>query len=226
MRRRLTNRMAVGAVGVAVLAAAGGTYAASRPSAEAERDAFLKSAAERLDGVSSSELEDALKGAASDRLDAAVKAGRLTKEQADEIKRRNERNGLPFLGGPGHHHRGGPGGPRGAVHDAAAKYLGVSEATLRRRVMAGRSLADIAKSRGKSVDGLKEAIEKSIRSELDEAVKDKRLTDAQRDEMLEDVDERVTRIVNRDGPKFRRGGFGPRGGPGDGPPGPPGGFGG
>ncbi len=39
-------------------------------------------------------------------------------------------------------------------------------------------------------------------------MKDERLTDAQRDEMLEDLDERVTRIVNRDGPKFRRGGFG------------------
>ena len=221
MRRRLTSKMAVGAVGVAVLAAAGGTYAASRPSAEAERDAFLKSAAERLDGVSSSELEEALKGAASDRLDAAVKAGRLTKEQADEIKRRTERNGLPFLGGSGHHHRGGPGGPHGAVHDAAAKYLGVSEVTLRRRVIAGRSLADIAKARNESVDGLKAAIEKSIRTKLDEAVKDERLTDAQRDEMLENLDERVTRIVNRDGPKFRRGSFGGRGGPGDGPPGGP-----
>ena len=69
---------------------------------------------------------------------------------------------------------------------------------------------------------MKDAIEKAIRTKLDQAVKDERLTDAQRDEMLEDLDERVTRIVNRDGPRFRRGGFGGRGGPGDGPPGGPG----
>jgi len=60
-----------GAVGGAL--AASGTF-----DPKAERQAFLNDAAGRL-GVSSSKLEDALKQAAIDRVDAALAAGRITK---------------------------------------------------------------------------------------------------------------------------------------------------
>ena len=61
--------------------------------------------------MSSQKLENALEGAYSDRLDAAVKAGRLTRSQADEIKKQaKEHGGVPFLGGHGPR---GPHGPDG-----------------------------------------------------------------------------------------------------------------
>src|SRR5207244_3715659 len=71
-----------GGVGGAI--AAGGS---DNPSAE--RQAFLSDAANRL-GVSSAQLEDALKQAALDRVDAAVAAGRITQALADRIKQRIE----------------------------------------------------------------------------------------------------------------------------------------
>ena len=59
--------------------------------------------------MSPSELRDALAAAQDDQLDADVKAGRLTQEQADAIKAHRKEAGS-VLGGPGIlHHRGGPG---------------------------------------------------------------------------------------------------------------------
>ncbi|HEX8064995.1 MAG TPA: hypothetical protein VF520_00560 [Thermoleophilaceae bacterium] len=221
---RITRRAGVLAA-VAVLALAGGAVAVTRGGGDDERKAFLNDAAKRLD-VSPEKLSSALQGAASDRLDAAVAAGRMTKEQADAIKEHMKREGgVPFLGGPppgGRHH-----GPHAGI-DAAAKFLGLTEAQLRQQVQSGKSLADVAKARDKSVDGLKDAIEAAIRKDLDRALADKRITKAQHDDMLSHLDEHVDRMVERTGPPgppgggrgFRGGpdGHGRPGGPGFGPP--------
>ena len=109
-------------------------------------------------------LDAAIKGAASDRIDAAVAAGKLTKAQGDEIKKRLESTtGLP-LGGLGlglRARRAAPGRPRrrsaarsgfgfghGKSLSAAASFLGLTEAQLRAQLQAGKSLADIAKAQG------------------------------------------------------------------------------
>ncbi len=49
--------------------------------------------------------------------------------------------------------------------DASAQYLGLSADDLRAQLQAGKSLADIAKAEGKSVDGLKEALQAVLSSD-------------------------------------------------------------
>jgi hypothetical protein len=244
-----TRKVAIGAAGIAVLAGAGGTYAATHRSGTDERQAFLSDAAKRLN-VSPKELSDALKGAFSDRLDAAVASGRLTRAQADEIKQHlNADGGLPFLGGP---FLGGPpkflpgrpgigfhGGPVFGAFDAAAKYLGLTQEQLFRALASGKSLAQLAQDRNKSVDDLKTAIKDAARAKLDAAVKAKELTQAQEDQLLKELDDHIDDVVNGKGPgpRFRlhrrgglrfggppgglRSGGGPEGGPGWGGPPPP-----
>ena len=46
--------------------------------------------------------EAALKGAYDARIDAAVKAGKITKEQGDALKKRAAEGGLPLFGGGPH----------------------------------------------------------------------------------------------------------------------------
>ncbi len=83
----------------------------------AGHDAFIEAIAESLD-KRTDEVKKALKDIRQDRLDAelaeAVKEGRLTQKQADEIKKRADQGGLRMRF---HHHRGGsgfgPGGPGG-----------------------------------------------------------------------------------------------------------------
>jgi hypothetical protein len=225
MKQRLTRRVAVIA-GTTVVALSGGAYAIAQSQNDGpaqERKAFLDDAAGRLK-VSPEELTKALQGAAADRLDEAVRKGRLTQQQADAIKKRMQRDGgVPFLGPPGGPH-GGPGfhhGPPPGM-DAAADFLGLSNDALRRQLMSGRSLAQIARARDKSVDDLKAAIEKGIREHVAQDVKDKRLTQSQADQILKDLSDRVDDMVDRTGPpRHGRGRGGPPGGPGFGPP-PPG----
>jgi hypothetical protein len=196
---------------VAVAAgAAGGAYAlSSGSSAKDERQAFLNDVAGRLH-VSPQHLRDAMKGALSDRLAAAVRSGRLTQAQADEIKRRTDAHGGPPLGGPGPGRPffGGPppflgGPPPGPIFtglDAAAKYLGLSDLQLRQQLRSGKSLAQIAGARNKPVDGLESAIEAGVKQRLDLAVENKRLTQSEEDRILSDLHARLGQIVRRTPP--------------------------
>lgn len=215
MNRRRKHTIAIGAV--AALAALGGGVAYAASSGDDPREEILSDAAQRLN-VSPEELRSALQGAFEDQLDDAVREGRLTEQQAERMKQALRQRGLPL--GPG-----GPGfGPHVELHgppglDAAAEYLGLTRAQLARRLMSGRSLAQVARAEGKSVDGLKDAIVAAAEEDLARAVADGDLTDEQRDQALERLREHVDELVAGKGP----GGPGRlhfRGGPG-GPPPPP-----
>jgi hypothetical protein len=217
------RKLVAGAAGLAVLAGSGGAYAAgqsgtapskpARADRAAEQKAFLDDVAKRLN-VTRDQLDAALKGAAEARIDAAVTAGKLTKEQGEAAKQRLN-SGAPLLPGlgpivGGHGPKvpgGGPGFGRGfglglSVESAggAAKYLGITTAQLREQLRDGKSLADIAKANNKSVDGLKAAIKDAATKRLDQAVTDGKLTQAQRDELATKLDERIDDIVNRTPP--------------------------
>jgi polyhydroxyalkanoate synthesis regulator phasin len=221
------RKLAVGAAGLAVLAGSGGAYAAAAGTPQvapkpadhaAETKAFLDDVAKRLN-VTRDQLDAAVKGAAEARIDAAVAAGKLTKEQGEAAKKRLA-NGLPALGGPGilgGKPGRGPGGPGfghrgfgfGFGFEGAADYLGLTEAQLREQLENGKSLADVAKAQNKDVAGLKAALKAKVTTKLDEAVKDGHLTAAQKTKLLADIDARLDDIINGtppkrpDGPKFR-----------------------
>jgi hypothetical protein len=171
---RIKRRIAIGAAGASILAGGGGAYALADRGGDDERQAFIGDAAKRLN-VSSSQLRSALRGAFFDHLDADVKKGRLTQKQADQIKQQVRQRGDAGPPGPGPR---GPGGPRGPHPggpfmegaQAAAKYLGLSDAQLRQQLQSGKSLAQVAKDKGKSVDGLKAAIKDAIVSKLDDRI--------------------------------------------------------
>jgi hypothetical protein len=212
------RKLAVGAAGLAVLAGTGGAYAAtqqgqsspSRPDPAAEQKAFLDDLAGRLN-VSPDKLDAAIKGAAADRIDAAVAAGRLTKAQGDEAKQRIESaTGLPLFGlragvpGPADHPRGPLGfgfGP-GKSLSGAAKFLGLTDDQLRTQLQSGKSLADVAKDQGKTTADLKAAMKSAITTELDQAVKDNKLTADQRTRILSGLDARLDNLINNTGPRF------------------------
>jgi hypothetical protein len=200
---------AAAAVGVVVVA--GNAIAAANASSPSS---FMQSLAKHL-GISTEKLQDAAKAAAIDQIDAALADGRITKEQADAAKARIQSGDAPLLlgprfrdGGPGFGFRHGPGfgfGPRpgfgfhhfGELGEAAAKYLGLTEAQLHEQLRAGKSLAQIAKDKGKSPDGLKQALHDAVKQDLDAAVKAGRITQAQADEALARFDERADELINR-----------------------------
>jgi len=204
MRRKLVT------VGAAALAVAGGGAAIAATtggSPQEESKAVVEDAAKQL-GVTPSRLSSALKQALENRVDAAVADGRLTKEQGDALKARIEAKDYPMLGGFGFGHHGGP-GIRGFGHlDAAAAYLGMTETELATELEGGKTLADVAKAKGKSVDGLVSALVADEKQELDAAVAAGRITRAQADELLGNAKQRFTDMANGTLPDRGHGPFG------------------
>jgi urease accessory protein UreF len=209
MRKRTRRTLIAGAVAALAIVGGGAAFAAqSGGDPNAESKLVLTDAAKLL-GVDATKLSSALKQALANRVDAAVKAGQLTEAQGKELKARIQADAFPILGlrGGGHHGRG--------FHhlEAAATYLGVTEAALRTSLESGKTLAQVAKDKGKSVDGLIAALVADKTKELDAAVAAGRLTKAQRDELAANLKERVTAHVNGELPSggarlHRHSGFG------------------
>jgi hypothetical protein len=151
--------IAAGAAGVAD-AVSGGSGSGSGGAPADGRQALLSDVAKRLN-ISPQKLKDAF--------DAALAAHRPPYGPRGP-------GGPPPPGRPpfGHppfgHPPGPPGGPVGGGLDAAAKYLGLTDAQLFQRLRSGKSLAQIAADQNKSVQGLKDALDAEFRKHLDEIV--------------------------------------------------------
>jgi hypothetical protein len=96
LKRKVTFVVAA----VAVVALAGGAYAATQSAGPTSRQAFLNDVAKRLN-IKPAQLTSALQGAFADRLNALVAAGRLTQAQANAIEQRVKKTGAVPLGGFG-----------------------------------------------------------------------------------------------------------------------------
>src|ERR671933_1133422 len=190
MDRKLKLKVGAGVAAAAAVAGGGAAIAADRLGSSDDSQAVVNDAAKQP-GVTPSALTAALKKALENRVDAAVAAGRLTKEQGDELKQRIESGDLPLFFGP----RGGPREHFGEL-DAAASYLGLTEAQLDEQLDGGNTLAQVAKDRGKSVDGLIQALVDAATKRLDADVAAGRLTKAQEQQILSGLKERITAFVN------------------------------
>jgi len=195
-----TRKLAVGAV-VMAAAAGGGALAANAATSQEESQALLNDVAEEL-GVEPSRLGEALRQAYENRIDEAVEAGELDESEAAELRERLRAGDVPLLRGL-HGPRGPHGAHLGAGLDVAASYLGVTEAELRESLRGGDTLAEIAVGEGRSVDGLVDALVADARDRLDDAVEAGRLTEARREQLAADLEERITALVNGERPAFR-----------------------
>jgi len=184
--------LAVVGGGVGGALAAGGT---DNPGAE--KQAFLTDAANRL-GTTADKLEAALKAAAIDRVDAAVADGRITADQGARLKERIQ-NGLPLFPGVLGGRAMAPLPVVRSVVSSAADYLGLSIRQLFAQLHGGKSLADLANARNKSLDGLEAAMLAGAKSQLDDAVKAGRITATQEQKVLDALKARLPDIVQKKG---------------------------
>jgi hypothetical protein len=199
LHRSHKRKLAVGLALAAVAAFAGGAYAATQTAGPGTRQAFLDDVAKRLH-VTPQQLSAALNGAEIDQLQAEVKSGRLTQAQANALEQRLKNGGgaplaVPF--GPRRFRALGPFGPIGAggALPAAASYLGLTDAQLYQQLAGGKSLAQIAASKGKSVSGLEQAMTAAVKARLDKAVAGKVMTSTQEQALLKRFSSRLSQEV-------------------------------
>lgn len=193
----MTRIAALAASLVAVAALAGGAAAAGA----ADRPPLAEDVATRL-GIPPEKLRDAFRAALAARIDAAVAAGRLTPEQGARLKTRiaNAKGlglGIGKAFAKRHHAFVGRVVAHGRAMGAAATYLGLSRKELRAELAKGQSLAQIAKAKGKTTDGLVAAMVAPAKAALAKAVSSGKLTQGRADEILARLTDRVEALVER-----------------------------
>jgi hypothetical protein len=232
VKPRLKHKVALTGAALVAAAFAGGAYAATQ-SGSSSRQQFLNDVAHRLN-VTPDQLRAALKGAMIDRINDAVKAGKITQAEANALEQRISQGQLP-LGSGGHgfggHRLGHP--FRNIELDAAAGYVGLTDAQLIDQLRSGKSLAQVAKDKGKTTAGLEQSMTAAFKARLDKAASAGRITQSQEQTILKRFQDRLDKRINQAGPKFGRmhGGRGvfpggPGGPQGWGGPGRPGAWGG
>lgn len=187
-------------VAVGVVSAQTGTTATAQATNYA--NVFLGKLASAL-GVSADKLTAGLKTAGNATIDEALKNQDITKTQADRLRQEvadghyvflgrglgGDRDSGMGMGGPGGNRgMGGPGmGDRGfgggqAIFDAAAKALGLSTADLQTQLRSGQTLEAIAKTKNVDIKTVQAAMLAALKTQLDQDLKDGRITQAQADE--------------------------------------------
>jgi hypothetical protein len=206
--KRPTNRTLMVLAGAVALGAGGATIGvAASGGGDSSPAKDLADALNKNEGTSLTEadVQEAMEAAFKARLDAAVKAGRLTQAQADQMlqraqdapKRRAEREAA-----------------RAARIAPVAKLLGLTADEIHQKLEDGTTLAKLAESKGVSRAKLLDAIKEGIKA----ASAAEGVTFSE--ERLTEMAERTADAAGRPGRGERHGpgrhGFGP-GGPG-GPP--------
>ena len=137
-------------------------------------------------------LVDAIVAAEKKVLDAENGAGWITDAQETNLLA-NIKDAVTDLvnNGPGV-----PAGARVGLLQTAADYLGLSVSDLQTDLKAGKSLADEAKAKGKTADGLVQALLAPLKTDLDKRVTAGDLTAAQESAILSRETTHLTDLVN------------------------------
>ena len=143
----------------------------------------------------------------ADVLKGLVSGGTLTQAQADAVQKALD--AARPAGGMGR----GPGGKGGIGRmgnhlAAAATALGMTQTDLQTQLQAGKTLAQIAQTKGVAVQKVIDALVADEQSELAAAVKAGQLTQAQADQMKTNLTQRITDMVNGTRPSGGPGGMG------------------
>jgi len=172
----------------------------AQPSKQNYGQVFLSKLAGAL-GIDETKLNDAIKKAETDTIDQAVQNGDLAKNRADEMKQRIQQGNPGFFGPFGGRFGGKFGDHRwfghgfrgvGGMYDqtalkAIADKLGMSVQDLQAQLRSGKSLSDLAKEKGTSEQDLRSAAATAVKAQLDQAVKDGKLTQQQEDSILQRI---------------------------------------
>jgi len=147
-------------------------------------------------GKTASGLVDALVAAEKKVLDSYVAAGWLTDTQeTNQLDRVKEAITHLVNDGPPV-----PLAPRNGPLQTAAAYLGVSVSDLLADLQSGKTLAQEATAKGKTADGLVQALLAPLKTDLDKRVTAGDITSAQETAVLNRETQRLTDLVNNTGP--------------------------
>ncbi|WP_139492566.1 hypothetical protein [Brevibacillus dissolubilis] len=160
-------------------------------------------------GVTKQAVIDLLTKQNSERLDQAVTDGKLTSEQAAEMKTQFATKATEMIEKTGldRGEHGGFGGHGGFASEELATLLNLDQDALKEQLQSGKSLAEIAEAQGVTKQAVIDLLVSEHQARLDQAVTDGKLTAEKAAEMKTDMETRVTEMVENKGygkPEFKK----------------------
>jgi hypothetical protein len=158
-------------------------------------------------GISVDQYDSAVDTAQKQVLDEAVAGGYLTQDQADRMQERMDQGFGPGFGGGfmgprgdmpgwGMSHGGFMGGSENSLMSVAADKLGMTVSELATELRSGKSIADVAQEKNVDTQTIVDAYLAQLKSNLDQAVTNGRITQAQADSMLQQATENAPDMLN------------------------------
>ncbi|WP_205683860.1 coiled-coil domain-containing protein [Brevibacillus migulae] len=145
-------------------------------------------------GVEEDKLIDLLTKQQEEKLAEAVKAGKLTQEQADKMSE-NAAEKIKSLIENTHQGKGFGGGFHLKENEDLLKLLNLTAEQLREAMKAGQSLAELAQAQGVDVDDVIDLLTTQREEQLAQAVKDGKLTQEQADQKKANLEESIKKMV-------------------------------
>jgi hypothetical protein len=142
-------------------------------------------------------LKAALLNALRIRVQAAKAAGRIDAARADRLLQRAPQLVERIVNATPHARTARSRSARAGLLKAAAAYLGMTNAQLTTELRSGKSLAQVATAKSRSVDGLEQALLAALRQKVDAAVAAGRLDAARAQRLLERAPAHIERLVQR-----------------------------
>ena len=179
------------------LLAGGGTALAGDGDGKGRRcERLLERIAEKR-GITVAELEAKLAERALARIDAALKAGRISEERAQELRTRVKEGKVCGLLKQARQARMHNQRAVKRLLAGAADYLGLTKEELRTELRSGKTLKQLAETKGKSVSELVDAMLAPVKEQLDKAVSEGKITDERRGAILDRLAGLANRLVER-----------------------------
>ncbi|WP_067936877.1 hypothetical protein [Alicyclobacillus kakegawensis] len=147
-------------------------------------------------GISEQTLISKLEVDFKQYLNQAVQNGKLTANKEQAIIQKFDSNVQKLVE---HKFTAHP-AKRAQALKAIAQILGVSEQTLLQDLKNGQSIAQVAESKGISVDSLVSQLTAKVKAHLDQAVQNGKLTSNKEQQILNNLQKRLTRLVQHQGP--------------------------
>ncbi|MBI2861405.1 MAG: hypothetical protein HYX89_01150 [Chloroflexi bacterium] len=151
-------------------------------------------------GVTEDRLRLAMKQAGQDVVKGEVDAGRLSKQQGDRLQQRlDQGNIFPFSAPGAKSPQSLVTVDRNQTVQIAAQTLGMSVDDLQAQLQQGKSIADVAKEKGVDPQRIIDARVAKARDNVNQMVKDGKLTQAQADQAIQNLPDQVKRQVEAKG---------------------------
>jgi hypothetical protein len=151
----------------------------------------------QIAGIDPQKLKDSFKQVSKENVDQKLRDGKLTQEQAENIKRKIDAGDVTALNFDGYKHGRNGMGVRMKPHlEEYAVFLGITREELVSQLKDGKSLLEIANENNKTEEDVKKYLSDKFDQNIEKAINEGKITEEQGNKMKENKEDMIDRAIS------------------------------